>query len=136
MFKAFFKISGRRKGFLLITLLLSLYIYLKMKFSKGRAGFKNSSLKSKTDKEIAEDIGWSIYKVSRFTPWENVCRHQAYQAMILCRCYKIPYEISVGFKKNPETGEIEGHAWTVSSGLMITGFCQPQDYIIQTVYKG
>jgi hypothetical protein len=83
---------------------------------------------------VVKDISYAIRVLSKYTPWENVCRHQAYQAMLLCRFYRIPYQIFVGFKKNNE-GKIEGHAWTTVNGEIITGFCKVEEYVISAIYS-
>ena len=83
---------------------------------------------------LVKDISFAINVMSKYTPWENVCRHQAYQAMLLCRFYRIPYQIFVGFKKSDE-GKIEGHAWTMINGEIITGFCKVEEYTIQAIYS-
>ncbi|MCH5715065.1 lasso peptide biosynthesis B2 protein [Niabella hibiscisoli] len=83
----------------------------------------------------ANDIGWAIQVVAKYISWKNVCRHQAYQAKLLCNFYKIPCLIFIGFKKDPNKKEIEAHAWAVAGGKIITGFCNPNEYIIQSVYQ-
>jgi hypothetical protein len=54
--------------------------------------------------------------------------------MLLCRLYQIPYQIFVGFKKSVE-GKIEGHAWMIVQGEIITGFCKVEEYTIQAIYS-
>lgn len=135
--KRFTKLSVRQKVILLIVFLISLYSYIMFRFFKHLAKFGHADkefISHKTIKiTLARDISFAIRVMSKYTPWENVCRHQAYQAMLLCKYYAIPYQIYVGFKKN-EMGKIEGHAWTVVQGEMITGFCNPDDYTVQAVY--
>ena len=43
------------------------------------------------DMTLVKDICFAIRVMKNYTPWENVCRHEAYQAMLLCRFYQIPY---------------------------------------------
>lgn len=87
-----------------------------------------------TNDEIIKDIRWSIFVVNKYIPWENLCRHQAFQAKILLNSFNIAYYIYVGFQKNAE-GTVVGHAWTVASELMITGFCDPNEYLITNIYS-
>lgn len=132
----FLKMSLRRKLLLLSAFALSLYSWIMMRFFKKRAIFgqrdKPIEIKNINNALIA-DIRFAIRIAHKYVPYENACRHQAYQAMLLCRYYAIPYQIYVGFQKN-EAGKIVGHAWTVVQGEMITGFCNPDDYIVQAVY--
>ena len=81
------------------------------------------------------DIARAIRISSKYIPWKNVCRHQAYQAKLFCNFYKIPYRIFIGFKKDKEKNEIQAHAWTIAAGNMITGFCNPEEYIVQSIYR-
>lgn len=106
-----------------------------MKFFKEYAHFESTNqIPRSIDNSIIIDIRWAIFLVDSYVPWENVCRHQAYQAMILFLWFKVPYQIFVGFK-NGEDGKINGHAWTMANGEMITGFCNPEEYIVQQVFS-
>ena len=79
-------------------------------------------------------ITQSIQMAAKYVPWKNVCRHQAYQAKLLCNYYKVPYQVFIGFKKDITTQKIQAHAWTVAGGKIITGFCNPEEYTIQNIY--
>ena len=134
--RLFCRLSLRRKCLLLFTMGLSFYVFLLMTFFNQYASFgkkATNSISQNIENQIIADIRWAIFMVSKYSLWENVCRHQAYQAMFLCRFYNIPYQIFVGFKK-AEYGKINGHAWTMVGGQMITGFCNADEYVIQTIY--
>lgn len=133
----FFKLSLRRKYLLLFTFGLSVYSYLMMRFFNKYAQFKQSQNKKEAEEQLISDIRWAIRVVNKYVFWENVCRHQAYQAMILCRIYKIPYQIFIGFKfeiDGQNHKKMLGHAWATTHGEMLTGFCNPDEYVIQQVY--
>lgn len=136
----FYKMSFRRKYLLVLTLILACYTYLLMRFFKAKAVFGTTAsmpniATSKISQELVRDITFAIRTVAKYIPFENVCRHQAYQAKLLCKRYTIPYQIFVGFKKSVESGKIEGHAWTVVQDELITGFCNPTEYTIQAIYS-
>lgn len=135
-FRTFYRLSFRRKFFLLLLIPLSLYSEVMLSFFKKKAKFGEKKLADSISINMAlvKDISFAISVMSKYTPWENVCRHQAYQAMLLCRFYRIPYQIFVGFKKSDE-GKIEGHAWTMVNGEIITGFCKVEEYTIQAIYS-
>lgn len=133
----FIGLSIRQKTLLITVGFLSLYSYLKFVFFKhsakfGRVDSPPENCKS-IDMSLVKDIRLAIKIISKYVFWENVCRHQAYQAMLLCRFYQIPYQIFVGFKKN-DAGKIEGHAWTIINQEIITGFCKPEEYTVQAIY--
>jgi hypothetical protein len=120
-----------------MVLCLSFGTFIMMKYLKKNTKFgqRNGVLKNTTiDIFLLNDIRFAIEAVNKIVPWENVCRHQAFQAMLLCKLYKIPYQIFVGFKKNND-GKIEGHAWTVVDNQIITGFCDTNEYIVQSVFS-
>ena len=73
--------------------------------------------------------------VDKYALWENRCRHQAFQARVLCRWWGVPYAVHVGMRRT-ETGAIDGHAWTVVNDEFITGFCEPESYTILNSYHG
>jgi len=133
--RRFISISTHKKLLLGFTFGLSLYSFLLMRFFKKYARFESrKSPIHSINPSLINDIRWAIFMVNKCVPWPNVCRHQAYQAKILLSFYRIPYQIFVGFKKL-EGGKIEGHAWTVAGGLMITGFCNPNDYVVQSTFS-
>ncbi len=132
----FYHLSLRRKFLLLLTLGLSVYSWFMFRFFKRHAHFgkQNSIVNRKSNQSsIINDLRWAIFVVNKNVFWQNVCRHQAYQAMLLCQFYDIQYQIFVGFKKN-DSGQIDGHAWTMVGEEMITGFCNPDEYVVQAVY--
>ncbi|MCU0349431.1 MAG: lasso peptide biosynthesis B2 protein [Flavobacterium sp.] len=136
--KRFIKLSFRQKLLIFVVGFLSLYSYFLFRFFKQLATFGRVDRVTQSvqnlEMNLVNDIRFAIRVIGKFAPWENVCRHQAYQAMILCRFYQIPYQIFVGFKKN-DNGIIEGHAWTVVDNQIITGFCKPEEYIVQAIYS-
>ncbi|WP_259014105.1 lasso peptide biosynthesis B2 protein [Emticicia fluvialis] len=135
--RAFFRWSLRRKLLLAFTVPLALYSFFLFRFfhSNARFGERNKpvDVDNNVDMQLVRDISMVIKVVAKYSFWNNVCRHQAYQAKVLCRLYGIPYKIYVGFKKN-EAGTIEGHAWTTVNGQFVTGFCVVEDYVVHSTF--
>lgn len=136
--QTFARLSFRRKLLLLVMLPISLYSFIMLLLFKKKAKFgereKPLEKSDEVDMQLVSDISFAIRIMSKYTPWQNVCRHQAYQAKILCNFYKIPYTIYVGFKKNAD-GVIEGHAWTIVNEQFITGFCRVEEYVVHTSFS-
>jgi Transglutaminase-like superfamily len=136
--RRFLKLSVRQKLLFITMFFTSLFTYILFRFFKHSAkfGYANKEYVSpKTiDLTLVNDLSFAIRVMGKYTPWENVCRHQAYQALLLCRYHQIPYQVFIGFKKSNE-GKIEGHAWTIVNGEIITGFCKPEEYIVQAIYS-
>ncbi len=76
-----------------------------------------------------KDISWAIRIGASITPWENVCRHQAWQAAILLNHYGIAFHYVIGAKKNQE-GKIEGHSWILADNRFVSGRCNVREYTI------
>lgn len=142
--KNFCKSSFQRQYLLLGAFFLSIYTLVLFRFFYKYARFGKEIKITKIESHIQlsssktakiQDIAWAIFVVNKYLPWENLCRHQAFQAKILCALYKIPCQIYVGFKKGNETGKIDGHAWTIANKQMITGLCKPEEYTMQQIFE-
>lgn len=143
--KTFFRLNNRKKTLIIQTFLFSVYTSILFTFFNRYARFgrkrqiKNNAStsisKTNDSDQKAKDISWAIQVVNNNIPWRNVCRHQAYQAMLLCNLHKVPCQVFIGFKKDLERNEIQAHAWCVASGLIITGFCNPEEYTVQHIYN-
>lgn len=137
--KSFLRLSPSRKIIVFQALGVSIYTYFLFRFFNRRARLGEPTTAAAHFNQLSSkkinDIGWAIQVVAKYIAWKNVCRHQAYQAKFLCNFYKIPCLIFIGFKKDPNKKEIEAHAWTVAGGKIITGFCNPEEYVVQSIYK-
>lgn len=135
----FFKLSTSRKILVVQALGLSVYTYFLFRFFNRLARFGEKTGDATTRKYLFQkrvtDMAWAIQITAKYIPWKNVCRHQAYQAKMLCNYYRVPCLIFIGFKKNIANNQIEAHAWTMANGKMITGFCNPDEYTVQSIYK-
>ena len=137
----FFRLSWQSKLLLLATLAIALYSGVLFSFFKKKARFVNGPLYGEgsgvSDAQLKKiiEIRWSITTVSKITCWKNVCRHQAYQAVMLLRYFCIPYQVFVGFKKDGE-GVTVGHVWTMAGQQIITGSCVPDEYVVFSKHEG
>ena len=125
-------LSLRRKLLFLSNLVLSLYCFLSMRFFPKSARLKTGkSNEGVSDINFIRDLKWAIVTVEKYVPWPNVCRHQAYQVAIICRIFNLPYEVYIGFKKDIRSGKVIAHAWTLSDNIMVSGHCNPKEYVLQ-----
>lgn len=134
----FWDLERRQKWIFIKTFFLCLFSYFLFKIRPTWIRFGNLNQVEKVsqpiDWELVKDIKFSIYAVSKWMPLQLVCRHQAHVAKILFNQYKIPYQLFIGFRQG-EDKSIQGHAWTEVQGKQITGFCNPNEYVIQSVYS-
>lgn len=134
----FWDLERRKKWIFIKTFFLCLFSYFLFKIRPTWIRFGNLNQVEKVsqpiDWELVKDIKFSIYAVSKWMPLQLVCRHQAHVAKILFNQYKIPYQLFIGFRQ-AEDRSIQGHAWTEVQGKQITGFCNPNEYVIQSVYS-
>ncbi len=134
----YIQLSPLRKKMVIRALGLAVYSFVLFSFFKKKARFGTLNMAASGQQPphpLSNDIAWAIRTASKYIFWKNVCRHQAYQAMALCNYYKIPCLIYIGLKKNITTHEIEAHAWTIAGGKIITGFCNPEEYTVQSIYS-
>ncbi len=135
----FFKIRSERRRLLAQGFLLAIYSYFLFAFFKKKVRYGADETKQPPEKvanilSIA-DIRFVIRVLTKNIPWEFMCRHQSWVASVLLQKRQIPYTVYIGFKKNPK-GIIEGHAWTISQNIMVSGFCNPTEYTIMTMHIG
>jgi len=71
--------------------------------------------------EQARLIGITVRLAARFSPWRADCYPQAIVARFLLDLYRIPFTLSMGVKRDAETGEMEAHAWVRSGDVFVTG---------------
>lgn len=87
--------------------------------------FRNSAERTATISVIL--IRRAISLANKYSLWENKCRHQALMAQWMLTSYNLHCEIYVGIKIN-HLGQMEGHAWTKSNGVFVTGTCVEEEY--------
>ena len=68
----------------------------------------------------AVKIGWSVNKISHFTPWESKCLVRAFTAQIILKILKTPSTLYLGIAK-ADSNQLLAHAWLRCGSLTITG---------------
>ena len=135
----FFSISPRRRRLLIFGVNLAVYSYFLFLFFNKKVKFgSKDGLRQELDpskQQSIADIRFLVKVLEKYIPWEFKCRHQAWLASYLLKKNQIPFTVFIGFKKN-DMGKIEGHAWTMVGGIFVSGFCQPNDYVIQSELIG
>lgn len=90
---------------------------------------------SDSDIQCVRDIAWAIRVVSKITPWQNVCRHQAWQGAILMSRSGLAFNYFVGAKKG-ESGGLDGHSWILSANRFVSGRCNVSEYTVVQQFPG
>lgn len=133
---SFFKISGKRKILFTQIIFLSILSSVFKLFGSPKAytEYLLSDLKEGPSDQLsterwkkAKDIAFAIELGRKYIPWRNLCRHQAWQAVVLLKRAGIPFSYHVGVKKNSNQ-KSEGHAWVMVDGKFISGKCLLIDY--------
>lgn len=130
------RLSPSRKFLIIRVLFLSAYSNLADKFRPGclrpedYLPDQDVELLDESDQiQYIKDVAYTIGLADRFVPWENVCRHQAWQAAYLLGKKNIPFNYYVGARKNDD-GKVDGHSWVICCRRFISGKCNPDDYKI------
>ena len=119
---SFFKLSPTKKGLLIKSMILIIFIRLSLylfSFSRVKNISKrfSSSNKNQKDGETIEDIVWSIRVASIFVP-RATCLTQAITGQILLSRYHHPSNLKIGVMKEDE---FEAHAWLEIDDEIILG---------------
>jgi hypothetical protein len=69
---------------------------------------------------VANQIGWGVEAVSRYTPWESKCLVQAIVGKIMLRQHSITNTLYLGVGRNEENSLV-AHAWLRCGETIITG---------------
>ncbi|AET70491.1 hypothetical protein Desor_5100 [Desulfosporosinus orientis DSM 765] len=72
-------------------------------------------------------VGWSVNKVSNFTPWESKCLVRAFTTQIILRLLTIPSTLYLGIAKT-NVDQLHAHAWLRCGNCMITGASEREKF--------
>jgi hypothetical protein len=134
--QSFLRLPYARK--VLFFQVVGLSMYREILFSLGsKNAFTENLLKEHVNPEIANlsmaqqkharDIAVAIELGRKYIPWKNLCRHQAWQTVVLLQKAGVPFSYHVGIKKEgPKSNE--GHAWVMVHGKFISGKCKLSEY--------
>lgn len=84
--------------------------------------------------QMAEKIRFAIKLCDRYTPWPTECYTRALTAKIMLNRRKVNGTLFFGFHRD-ESGEMKGHAWLKSCGIIVTGFCDFSKYEIHSAFS-
>lgn len=72
-------------------------------------------------------VGWSVNKMSKFTPWESKCLVLAFTAQMILRIIRIPSTLYLGITKD-DSNQLIAHAWLRCGRLTITGAREREEF--------
>lgn len=81
-------------------------------------------------RETARQLGLTILKAARYSPWVANCLPQAICAAVLLRLYKVPFAVFLGLLRDDKSGQVLAHAWTCAGDIPVTGGGDPRTYAI------
>lgn len=76
----------------------------------------------------AMQVGSTVKLAARFAPWWSDCYPQAIVARWLLGIYRLPFTLSMGVKRDSETGEMLAHAWVESGDTSVCGGKGDEEY--------
>ena len=82
----------------------------------------------------ALNIGRAVRLAASYTPWDSNCFPQAIAARILLGLYRVPYVLSFGLMRDPESSEMKAHAWVAAGRVNVTGGASFQAYSVVGVF--
>ena len=104
------------------------------KLAKLCGKYDEESTYNLPDKQISigNKVGYLVYSVSKYTPWESKCLVKALTAQIMLRKKKISSTVYLGVAKD-ENKKLIAHAWLRCGKNIITG--NDERYGFTTVAK-
>ncbi len=69
----------------------------------------------------ALQIGRAIRMAAQYTPWDSNCFPQAVVARLLLGLYGVPYALYFGLMRDPQSKDMEAHAWVATGRIRVTG---------------
>ena len=82
---------------------------------------KPSHVATRAQETRALQIGRTIRFAARHAPWRSNCYPQAIVARLMLGLYHLPFILSMGVSRNPDTGEMIAHAWVECGTVRVTG---------------
>jgi hypothetical protein len=142
--KRFWQMPWQRKSLFFEAYCLSLWAFIALKwlpfkYVQERLGTVTSiepPLNSYINVEelaLIRQISDAIRLCSKYAFWRCVCYHQTLMATTMLRRRGVSSVAYFGFKRNHE-GQIEGHAWVKSQGIVVAGHGNLAQYSVNTMY--
>ena len=116
-----------------VKITLILLPYRKVAKWLGVSGKLNTTTREEQSLKIIEKVRFAIRLCDKYTPWPTECYTRALTGKIILNRRKIDSTLFLGFCREA-TGEMKGHAWLQSSGLIVTGFCDFSKYSVLTSF--
>lgn len=132
---SFFKLSSIRKRMFFRVICLSVYQQV-LKMSNSPRAYSENLVKdvSRIPVNLSTaqllkigDVAAAIELGRKYIPWKNLCRHQAWQAIMLLQREGITFTYHTGIKKESPNRN-EGHAWVMVNGRFVSGKCRLSEY--------
>lgn len=113
------------------ALLRFVILFFPFKFYRSLLGKQQQESKqqlSSVQAEQAKHLKMLIETVCNHTPWESKCLVQAILCKRLLNKKSIKSELYLGVANNPNTGNLDAHAWVKAGELVLTGAAGHQKY--------
>ena len=114
-----------------VKIILLLFPFSKVAKWLGKANVNYAENNIPEEAGIVKKVQTALKLCDRYTPWPTECYTQALTAKLLLKRRNITGILYFGFRKN-DNGELMGHAWLKSAGIVVTGFC---DFSLYTVHS-
>lgn len=83
---------------------------------------------------LVKEVKTAINLIDKYAPWPTECYTRALTAKIMLHRRKVQSVLFFGFRRNPETNRVEGHAWLNTSGTTVTGKCNFSLYHVHSAF--
>ena len=82
----------------------------------------------------AIQIRRTVQFAASYAPWRSDCYPQAIMARLLLGIYRLPYTVSLGLRRDPESKEMQAHAWVACGEVCVTGGDSDDQFKLVSVF--
>lgn len=137
--RSFARVSRRRKALFVAVVMLSALRFvlraLRLRIAVAETWYRDKRPPGPLTPHHAQrarDVAWAVQAGTRYIPWRNLCRHQAWQAAVLLTYFGVPYTYFVGVRRGPDRA-LQGHAWVKVNHRFVCGHCDERTYSLVDV---
>ena len=89
---------------------------------------------SSSEQTRARQIGRTVRFAASYVSWRADCYPQAIVARLLLGLYRLPYTVSMGVRSDPDSRELQAHAWVECGEVCVTGGNATESYSLVAVF--
>lgn len=141
--KTFTKLPGATKLLFAEALVTSAYVKFALLFLPFRrvaawlgkpVDINNPAPHQQEAMPLIKEVKTAINLIDKYAPWPTECYTRALTGKIMLHRRQVRSVLFIGFRRDPETKEVQGHAWLNTTGTTVTGKCDFSLYHVHSAF--